>query len=140
MIENEHYSALAFYTLSLGDPAFIHQHIVDAFQAQTANEQSKAITVFFSLAGLYLHIEKEYTGRRVQLAHMHMARITKAYPKLPLPENRGSITVGDVVETPPGKQRDEMIHRWCISVWDAYSQQRETVIALTESLLTYFTA
>ncbi len=81
MIENEQYSALAFYTLSLSDPAFIHQHIVDAFQAQTANEQSKTITIFFSLAGLFLHIEKGYTGRQVQLAHLHMAKITKAYPR-----------------------------------------------------------
>ena len=140
MIENEQYTALAFYTMSLGDPAFIHQHIVDAFQAQTANEQSKAITVFFSLAGLYLHVEKEYTGRQVQLAHMHMARITKPYPKLSFPENRGSITAGDVVDTPPGKRRDDMIHRWCVSVWNAYSQQRDAVIALTERLLENFTA
>lgn len=103
-------------------------------------QQTKSITVFFSLAGLYLHVEKEYTGRRVKLAHMHMARITKAYPKFSLPENRGSITVGDVVDTPPGKQRDDMIDRWCISVWNAYSQQRDAVIALTESLLANFTA
>jgi hypothetical protein len=35
--EQDLYNELAFYTLALGDPAFIHQNIVDAFAAQHAD-------------------------------------------------------------------------------------------------------
>jgi hypothetical protein len=31
------YDELCAYTLSSGDPAFIHQHVVDAFAAQRAS-------------------------------------------------------------------------------------------------------
>jgi hypothetical protein len=73
--EQELYNALACYTLSLADPEFIHQHIVDAFGAQRADEKTKPIGVVFALAGLYLYLEKNYTGRQVQLAHIQMAEV-----------------------------------------------------------------
>ena len=64
---SEEYHELAFYTLAHPDKDyFIHQHIVDAFQAQTADEHSKPIAIIFSLAGLYLSAEKGYSGRTVQ--------------------------------------------------------------------------
>ena len=37
------YEELCYYTLAHGDPAFIHQHVVDAFAAQTADENIKPI-------------------------------------------------------------------------------------------------
>jgi hypothetical protein len=87
------YSELAFYTLAHGDSAFIHQHVVDAFAVQHADENTKPIAVVFGLAGLYLHIEKGFTGRQVQLAHMRMATRSKQWPQIPLPEKRGEITI-----------------------------------------------
>jgi hypothetical protein len=48
---------LSFYTLSHGDPAFIHQNSVDAYTAQHADETTKPIAVVFALIGLYLHLE-----------------------------------------------------------------------------------
>ena len=35
------YDELAFYTLAHRSPYFIHQHIVDAFAAQYANDKNK---------------------------------------------------------------------------------------------------
>ena len=65
---------LTFYTLAHPDAAyFIHQHIVDAYQAQTADEHTKPIAIIFSLAGLYLFAEQGYTGKMVQQVHMKMA-------------------------------------------------------------------
>ncbi len=52
--EQEKYYELAYYTLSHPDPAFIHQHAVDAFTAQNANAGSKPISITFALIGLYL--------------------------------------------------------------------------------------
>ena len=65
---------LSYYTLAHGDPEFVHQHIVDAFAAQLATPNSKPIQVVFALIGLYLHQERGFTGRQVQLAHMRLER------------------------------------------------------------------
>jgi len=119
-MEEEKYHELAYYTLAHPDPEFIHQYIVDAYAAQTANAQTKPIKLAFALAGLYLHIEKKYSGKEVQLAHMKMAKNRKNWPVFEMPENRGEIRVSDVVQTKPGRDRDMMIEKWIISVWNAY--------------------
>jgi hypothetical protein len=131
----EQFHELSFYTLSLQDKEFIHQHIVDAYTAQTADKNTKPISLIFSLAGLYLHIEKNYTGKEVQLAHIQMAKNKLEFPEIVLPEHRGNITVTDVLATNPGHQRDEMIHQWCVSVWDAFADQHEVICSLTQTIL-----
>jgi hypothetical protein len=68
--EGQAYHELCACTLQHPDPQFfIHQFLVDAYAAQTADEQTKPIELVFALAGLYLHIEKGFTGREVQRAH-----------------------------------------------------------------------
>ncbi len=135
MTPQEQYYELSFYTLSHKEKRFIHQHIVDAYTAQNADINTKPITIFFSLAGLYLFVEKNYTGTQVQNAHIQMATKPKEYVKIVLPESRGSITVENVLDTAPGVDRDDMIHQWCISVWAAFSTQHGKIISLTEKLL-----
>lgn len=135
MTLQEQYNELSFYTLALKDKNFIHQHVVDAHAAQTADGNTKPITIFFSLAGLYLFVEKHCTGRQVQDAHLQMAKKPKEYPKIILPERRGDITVRDVLDASAGADRDEMILKWCIVVWTAYSDQHEKIISLTDKLL-----
>jgi hypothetical protein len=135
MTTQEQYYELSFYTLNRNDKDFIHQHIVDAYIAQTANANTKPIAIFFSLAGLYLFVEKTYTGKQVQNAHLQMAKQPKDYPKITLPESRGNITVKNVLDTPPGTERDEMIRQWCISVWNAFANEHNKIITLTEKLL-----
>lgn len=49
---------LAYYTFAHPDPPFIHQHLVDAFAAETADESTKPMKITFALIGLYLHVEK----------------------------------------------------------------------------------
>lgn len=127
------YNELAFYTLSHPDSYFIHQNVVDAYTAQTANSDTKKIAVFFALAGLYLTLEKGFTGREVQLAHIKMTKNKKDIPHIHLPQDKGLITIRDVLNIPPGKERDIEIKKWCASVWEAYSSQRDIVIASTES-------
>ncbi len=128
------YHELSFYTLSLQDKDFTHQHIVDAYAAQTADKDTKPITLFFSLAGLYLLIEKNYSGRQVQQAHQTMAAKTKAFIQIALPENRGEISVSDVAAVPEGPERILMIKQWCASVWSAYATQQKQVIEATDKL------
>ena len=124
------YEELAFYTLAHGDPAFIHQHVVDAWMLQTADETTKPIGVTFALAGLFLHVEKHFTGRQVQLAHMKMAKRKREWPKFVLPAHRGSMTAADVLKTQPGPERDKAIYAWAAAVWDAYRSNRDALVGL----------
>ena len=56
------YFELACWTLVQQDVRFIHQHAVDAYEAQHAGGRTRPITVVFGLIGLYLALEKGYTG------------------------------------------------------------------------------
>ncbi len=124
------YHEISAYTLTHGDPAFIHQHVVDAWAAQRANPQSKPIGVFFALVGLYLHVEHGFTGREVQRAHMKLGRHREPWHVQPLPAARGTITARDVIAAPEGPARDAMIHAWAADVWKTYAECREPVIEL----------
>lgn len=131
----EEFYELSYYTLAHPDPAFIHQHVVDAFTAQTADGDTKPIAVAFALIGLCLYLEKNYTGKQVQLAHMALARHKRDWPKFDLPEARGAITVTDVLKEPDGLERDGKIREWCGSVWDAYRGSRQQVLDLISRFL-----
>jgi Family of unknown function (DUF5946) len=130
------YTELSYYTLSHPDPSFIHQYAVDAFTAQQADSQTKPIAVAFALIGLYLHVERNQTGKQVQHVHTLLARRRKQWPSFELPASRGDISVADVIATAPGPERDVMIDRWCASVWEAYrAGTREQVIELIRAEL-----
>jgi hypothetical protein len=127
--DQDAYHEVCAYTLTHGDPAFIHQHVVDAWAAQAARPDGKPISLAFALAGLYLHLERQFTGRQVQQAHMQMARRKTAWPTFDLPDERGGVTARDVIAVAAGAERDQAIERWCASVWEAYAGQRERVLA-----------
>ena len=86
-----------------------------------------------ALAGLYLHLEKGFSGRRVQRAHMEMARSKRQWPVFALPAQRGSITAVDVMAAPEGPERDAAIDEWCRSVWQAFSGNRPAIEALLQA-------
>lgn len=121
------YHEVCAYTLTHGDAAFVHQHVVDAWAAQHASSTSKPIGVFFALLGLYLHVEHEFTGRAVQKAHMKLAQRPEPWPVGPLPTTRGAVTATDVLAAPPGAARDAAISRWAASVWATYGHQRDAI-------------
>ena len=129
------YNELSYYTLAHPDPAFLHQNIVDAYAAQYADESTKPIVIVFGLIGLYLHIERNFTGKQVQRAHMKLAKRRKKWPQLTPPKNRGAIRVAAVLAAPPGKERDEMIRNWCASVWEAWKASHDQIRALLKKEL-----
>jgi len=133
--EQEMFYKLSCYTQTHPDPSFIHQYAVDAFAAQCAEGNTKPITLAFALIGLYLHVEKGFTGREVQIAHVKLAKHRKEWPKFDLPISGGNITVYDVLSAPRGPERDEMIHKWCVSVWDTYSDSHKKVAGLVQAEL-----
>ena len=130
--EREAYDELCAYTLIRGDSEFIHQHVVDAFAAQHATDTSKPIGVTFALVGLYLHVERGFTGREVQRVHKELARQKETWPSFDLAAARGSMTAIDVMKRSEGPDRDRAIHDWAASVWSAFATNRPTVIALLD--------
>jgi len=118
------------YAYTMGRPGFILQHVVDAFAVQSANEDGKRIGVVFGLVGLYLHVEKQFSGLQVQKVHMKLGRAKRQWPSVCFPEDRGRITVLDVLAASAGPERDRAIDDWCKSVWTSFSANRPTIIAL----------
>jgi hypothetical protein len=118
------------YAYTMGRPGFILQHVVDAFAVQTASDESKPIGVVFGLVGLYLHVEKQFSGRQVQRVHMELGRRKQEWPRVHAPDDRGSVTVVDVLAASAGPERDMAIDNWCQSVWTAFSANRQTIISL----------
>ncbi len=133
--DQELFDELSFYTLAHGDPAFIHENSADAFRAQHVDESTKPMAVVFAVMGLYLYLEKNFTGRQVQLAHMRMARGRKPWPRLPRPTRQASLTVADVVAAEPGPARDAMIRQWCAAVWEIWRESRPQIVALAKAEL-----
>ena len=127
MTSQEAFDELSYYTLSHKTQEFIHQYIVDAFASQMADESTKSIKINFGLIGLYLHLEKGFTGKEVQRAHMQLAKYKDKLPKIALPENRGEITVFDVLRTPEGNERDKKIEDWMRFVWSAYKGSHDVI-------------
>lgn len=117
------------YAYSIGRPEFLLQHVVDAFAVQAASDDC-AIGFLFGLVGLYLHVEKNFSGREVQKAHSLLARKKRHWPRMHLPNERGSLTVADVLAASAGVERDLAIDNWCRSVWAAFSGNRGAIIAL----------
>lgn len=118
------------YVYTMGRPGFILQHVADAFTMQTANAETKPIALVFGLVGMYLHLEKNFSGRQVQEMHMKMARVKRPWPKIHLPDDRGNISVLDVLAALPGPDRDRAIDDWCRSIWTAFSANRPTILSL----------
>jgi hypothetical protein len=81
--DDEAYQELAAYTLSHGDPSFLHQHVIDAHGAQCAAAGDPPIQLAFALIGLYLYLERGFTGTRgaacahaVERPHAHVADVS----------------------------------------------------------------
>ena len=130
------YNQLAFYTLELRDPEFIHQHVVDAYAVQHAGSGTRPIAIVFGLIGLYLYLEKNFTGRQVQRAHMQLANRRKHWTAPPLTtQQHAAISVADVLTAPPGPERHTMIRRWCEAVWQGWSHARTQTAALARDEL-----
>ena len=61
---------------------------------------------------------------------MQLAKKRKEWPKFHLPKERGEITIPDVLNKKEGDLRDEMIHRWCASVWESYRKSHKKIVHL----------
>src|SRR5437879_11200676 len=114
------------YVYTMGRPGFILQHVVDAFAVQSVSDDSRPIGLVFGLVGLYLHVEKQFSGRQVQRVHMELGCRKREWPRVFVPEERGSMTVADVLTASAGPRRDMAIDDRCRCGWHAFASKRQT--------------
>jgi len=115
------------YTLMHGSSEFIHQHVVDAYAAQHVGHDTKPIAMAAALMGLFLFVERGYTGRQVQLAHMKLGNKMKAWPLFEPPGRHATLTVVDPLREPPGCERDAKIKQWARAVWAMWQERHAEV-------------
>jgi hypothetical protein len=126
---DEHRTAYdQLYLYTMGRPRFLLQHVVDAHAAQSASAETKPMKLFFALAGLFLHVERGFSGHEVQRVHMLLAKGQRHYPAIALPAERGLVTAADVLIAAEGPARDAAITEWCRSVWEAFGASRGTIV------------
>ena len=135
--DSEEFNELSFYSMSHPDrDYFIHQHVVDAYQAQMADEDVKEIAIIFALLGLYLFLEENFTGREVQLMHMKIAKNKpNIWPKVLLPDQKAAIQIQDVLNMKSEAEKDAMIRKWCESVWQSFSESQQVIRDFTQSYI-----
>ncbi len=131
----EKFHDLTCWTLAHRDGRFIHQHAVDAYESQHAGGRTRPITVFFGLVGLYLALEKGYTGRQVQLAHIKLGRTRRDWPLLEHPGQQADLTVIDVLRAETDREKEEMLMRWAASVWKIWEPRHSLVREIADTLL-----
>ena len=118
---------LSSYTLMHGGKEFVHQHVVDAYTAQHVGKETKPTALAAALIGLFLSVERGYTGRRVQLTHMQLGNKLKTWPLFEVPEKPAKLNVMDPLSVPPGPDRDEMIRQWARAVWEMWRERHAEV-------------
>ncbi len=133
--EQDAYHELTYYTLAHGDPSFIHQHVVDAFTAQNADERTKPIAIIFALVGLYLYLERNFSGKQVQRAHMQLAKKRKKWMNFPMPAQQATVNVFDVLAASASQERDAKIRIWCAAVWETWKDSHQQVRDLVKAEL-----
>jgi hypothetical protein len=132
----EHYNELACFTLNLHDERFVHQYVVDAFTCQYADDNTKPISLTFALAGLYLFIEKGYSGREVQKFHTLMSKRKMAWPIFIVPYYQElPVDISSVIASNDQNERIELIEKWCAGVWEANKENHDKVEDLVRNYL-----
>jgi hypothetical protein len=120
-----------------------HQLTVDAYAAQHASREMGGdvppISVAYALVGLHLALDRRVSGVEVRAAHQRMGKPDPSWPRLPVPEATGAMTVFDVaaagamVGSVVGHA--EAAQAWAAAVWQAWAAQHATVAALADRLL-----
>jgi len=128
------YDELAALSLSLRDPDFIQQLVVDSYAAQHSSPMMKPITTAFALIGLYLTFERGYTGKEVQQAHMDIAKKRREWPRFNPPSNTNMVTVQQVLNSIKKDNYRSPITRWGKSVWDMWGPEQENVRLLVDKV------
>jgi Family of unknown function (DUF5946) len=105
----------------------LHQLTVDAYGAQHAGEGSPAIGLPFSLIGLHLALDEEWTGLQVRAAHQAIAQRRPAWPSFARPDHPEWLVIADVATATNPEDHARLVKNWAASVWQAWSPEHARV-------------
>jgi len=125
----EMFMKLSGYIAQGYDEEFIQQMSIDTYEAQHAGGTTKNIAGAFGLIGLYLSLEKGFSGKEVQRAHMDLANRSKEWPRFGPSPSKWKMTVKNVVDAGPKKSK-KMIHLWAKATWKEWEFEKERIIGL----------
>jgi hypothetical protein len=131
------YHELSAYFIMSPDVTFRTQHAVDAYGAQHSDSRVKNIRTAFSLIGLYLAVELEYTGKQVQQSHMELAKRNIKWSSFIQPNQPYALSVSDVLGVEEVK-RNEKLMEWSKDVWDTWENYHEWTRNICKSYLKHF--
>lgn len=134
------YWELSAETLARGDAEFRHQGAVDAYTAQHAGGPSRPISVAFALIGLSLTLERGWTGREAQLAHVALARERTVRPVFDRPDAPAAITIRDVLAEAAAEPRDQIMNEWMAAVWASWASAHDEIRRLCDDRLPALTS
>lgn len=124
----EAFHAICADTMASTDPAFLHQHVVDAYFGGEGHDpdDQKPMRLWFALLGLCLHLEHGFDGRQVQRVHMQLAGQRRQWLPLGGRHESAGVTVHDVAAAAP-EERAELVTPWCDAVWQSWSNVHDRV-------------
>lgn len=119
------YHELSAWLWSKDAESFPKQYAVDAYGAQHVGPATKDIRVAFSLIGLYLAVEKGYTGKMVQEAHQKLAQKKIVWPHFGAPATPYTVTVVDVLKRTSPQDRLLALNAWSADVWRNWGAEKQ---------------
>lgn len=119
-------------------PPITHRLTVDAYACQHPGYSSKHSiqSIAVHLISLYLILEKGVESRAATDAVRKALGKNLEFSWLEPPENRGDMTILDVIEQKDPESINSVVKQWAQTVWDAWSQYHDTVKKWAEEIHT----
>jgi Family of unknown function (DUF5946) len=122
---------LGFEHQHLAEVGRSHQLLVDTYTAQHVGPNAAAITGAFALVGLYLALERGWSGLEVRDAHQALANRYRDWPRFAgAARAQAAVTVEDLALAATTSQYAETLHRWARAVWASWRDEHGLVRAL----------
>jgi hypothetical protein len=114
----------------------VHQLTVDTYAVQHAGASHKDKSVAVHLVGLHLVLDLDIRPPRVPPYLQRFATAVTVWPHFVPPANTGPLTVCDVGLANSVAEHMDLVRKWAVQLWEAWSPHHAEVIALAERHLT----
>ncbi len=112
-----------------------HQLAVDAYGAQHAGAPSPPIATAFGLIGLYLALERGWSGTAVRGAHQYLAQRHSTWPRFRGRADGSVLTVAEVAGAIAPDDHANRVQAWARSVWDSWAPEHPHVGSWADAVL-----
>jgi hypothetical protein len=111
-----------------GNPP-IHRLTADTYAVQHPGAKSRraAQSLAVHLLGLYLALDRRVEPHRISQEIGRLVAHPTAFRWLEPPSPEGQVTIVDVRGADTLREHNARVHRWALSVWEAWSDHHETV-------------